>query len=134
MSYSVVSFKLEETLNCTTNNPRCVDWVDHQLANLQGNNKVCGSGESGEIHSDGSDKMLVEFVSNPNSRSLADGFQYFVTCIDPAFDSNAVLEGIVDATPVQISEASQCTSPDDRKRRQANDPLVRHKSQWHYHQ
>lgn len=127
MSYSVASFELEERLHCSSRNPECVDWVDHQFPNLQGNQKVCGKEETGEIHSDGSSEMLVEFVSNPNRTSLEDGFQYYVVCIDPAFDSNAVIEGVVDATPVEMRIASQCTSPDDRKKRQTYNPLVRNR-------
>ena len=95
------------------------------MKNVQGRKKLCGSGELGEIHADGANEMRVEFISN--RRSQSDGFEYYITCIDPGFDGNAVRSGAVaDATPVQIREAAQCTSP-SRERRSTtsqDNPLV----------
>lgn len=116
-------FQLEDKLNCS-NGPECVDWVEHHMENVQDTRRVCGRGEVGKVHPSGSSEMLVEFVSNRRTESV--GFQYFVTCVDPGFDNNAVNSGLVpDATPEQLRSASQCTSPgSDRERRQAFNQLV----------
>ena len=109
LSYSVTGFKLEGKSICS-GQPQCLDWVQHRMKNVQDGEKLCGSGELGEIHADGANEMRVEFVSN--RRSQNDGFEYYITCIDPGFDGNAVRSGAVaDATPKEIREAAQCTSP-----------------------
>ena len=117
LSYSVDDFELQEKISCSSDNPVCVDWVDHHIGNIAQSHKVCGSGEAGEVHSDGADSMLVEFVANRDS-VLLKGFQYTVTCIVPEFDNNAVRLGAVPATAAQRRAAGRCTSPDGRQRRQ----------------
>ena len=116
-------FKLEEKLNCSSG-PECVDWVEHHMDNFQETRRMCGRRKAETIPSDGSSGMLVEFVSNRRSESV--GFKYFVQCIAPAFDNNAVNSGLVpDATPEQLRIASQCTSPgSNRERRQTFNQLV----------
>ena len=86
------------------------------MSSLQGSNRICGSRELGEIHVDGSNDMLVEFVSN--RRSEDDGFEYFITCIAPGFDSN-----VGSGTTNGRREAAQCTSP-FCERRSISSPLI----------
>ena len=87
------------------------------MSSLQGSNRICGSGELGEIHVDGSNDMLVEFISNRRSEDV--GFEYFITCIAPGFDSNAVGSSTANGR----REAAQCTSP-PRERRSISSPLI----------
>ena len=101
----------------------CVDWVNHHIGGFGESYKLCGNGEIGEVHSDGANSMLVEFVANRATQYK--GFEYFITCIAPAFDLNAVREGVVPANPVQRRVAEQCTSPDSgRRKRQSYIPEV----------
>jgi hypothetical protein len=106
-------------MNCSgVLQPVCVDWVNHHIGGFAQSHKLCGTGEVGEFHSDGANSMLVEFVTNRNSQLK--GFEYFAYCIAPGFDSNAIREGVVSATPAQRRAAGQCTSPDsDRRKRQS---------------
>ena len=109
----MTGFKLENKSTCS-GFPQCLDWVQHQMKNVQGRRKLCGSGELGEIHADGANEMHFEFVSNRKSQH--DGFEYYITCTDPGFDGNAVRSGVVtDATPKQRMEAANCTSPRGRQ-------------------
>ena len=126
LSYSVERFNLEGKSICS-GQPQCLDWVQHQMSSLQGSNPICGIGELGEIHVDGSNDMLVEFVSN--RRSEDDGFEYFITCIAPGFDSNAVGSG----TGNTRRQVAQCTSP-PRERQSILSPLigVQHQDYVHY--
>lgn len=117
MSYSVLEFDLQDKMNCSGTQPACVDWVEHTFPGLALNNKVCGTGEKGEVHTDGANKMLVEFVSNRDGLPF-NGFKYLVTCIAPEFDNNAVRMGVVPATPAQRRAAQRCTSPSSIIRRQ----------------
>ena len=120
MSYSATVFELQDQINCSSSDqPVCVDWVNHLIGGLAQSHKVCGNGETGKVHSDGENSMLVEFVANRDS-VLPRGFHYTVYCIAPAFDLNAVRQGAVPATPGQRRAAAQCTSPDSsRKKRQS---------------
>ena len=84
LSYSVIEFQLEEETTCF-GRPMCVDWVDHHT---HSSHKLCGSRDPDTNYADGSNEMFIEFVSNRRSQSV--GFRYFVYCIEPGFDLNAV--------------------------------------------
>ena len=104
-----------------------MDWVNHLIGSLAQSHKVCGNGETGEFHSDGESSMQVEFVANRNIE--ATGFHYTVYCTAPGFDLNAVIQGVVPATPVERRAAVQCTSPPSpdsgcEKRQSYYSPLV----------
>ena len=132
--YSASDFQLQDKMNCSgALQPVCVDWVNHHIGGFAQSHKLCGSGEVGQFHSDGANSMLVEFVTNRNSQLK--GFEYLAYCIAPGFDSNAVREGVVSATPAQRRAAGQCTSPDsDRRKRQSYyNPPVRTTTYVLYH-
>ena len=104
-----------------------MDWVNHFIGDIADNHKVCGGGEEGEIHADGANSMLVEFVANRDEIML-DGFQYYVICNDPAFDNNAVNLGLVSPNKRRRRQADQCTSPSRRRygRQAYYNPRVSH--------
>ena len=94
----MIEFQLEDKSTCSGRRPECVDWVEHHT---HVSHKLCGIREPATVYSDGSNEMRIEFVSNRRSQSV--GFQYFVTCIDPGFDLNAVNK--------EDDEDIECTSP-----------------------
>ena len=96
LSYSVHAFNLETEGTCFSQQ-ECVDWVELTYKNLNTKQRFCGTGEVGEVHVDGLDELTFEFASN--RRTEHDGFLYFVTCIDPGFDQNAVGLGVTQASP-----------------------------------
>ena len=120
LTYSVIDSDLQDKIDCSSSDqPVCVDWLNHHIGAIVQNHKVCGTGETGEVESDGADNMMVEFVANRDSVVL-DGFEYFITCTADAFDNHAVNMGLVqEATPEQRRQAKQCTTPPAVEKRQA---------------
>jgi hypothetical protein len=98
---------LEEKGTC--NGQECLDWVEITLNNLGTAPRICGSGEVGEVHADGSNAMTLEFASN--RRTEDGGFLYFVTCADPGFDQNAQNSGIVPQSQAHSYYSHHCSQP-----------------------
>lgn len=92
ISYSVLDFDLEAESTCF-GVKECLDWVELSYTNLGTTKRFCASGEVGEVHVDGANELIFEFVSN--RRTEKRGFQYFVKCFDPGFDENALNVGVV---------------------------------------
>ena len=47
-------------MSVCSGHPRCVDWVEHRMNNMQDSNRICGVRKAAEIHSNGANEMLVE--------------------------------------------------------------------------
>ena len=109
LSYSVTGFDLEGKANCS-GSPECLDWVKIDFRNMHSTERQCATGELREVHVDGANEMQVEFISNRWGER--DGFEYYITCIDPTFDGNAVREGVAgsDQFHRRYADIQQCTS------------------------
>ena len=116
ISYSVLDFDLETKDTCSSTS-QCLDYVEITYPNLGTRKRFCGGGEQGQIHVDGSNALIFEFVSNRHLEKR--GFHFFVNCIDPASDMNAIKTGAVDspAGPPTASSIiggaspTQCSEP-----------------------
>ena len=111
ISYSVHGFDLEQKTTCS-GSQECIDWVEIEYRNLGTSQKFCGSGEVGQVHVENANEMQIEFVSNRRTDNR--GFQYFVTCITPGFDKNAVNLGVARPSasiPSSFFRPNQCSQP-----------------------
>ena len=91
ISYSVHGFDLEQKATCS-DHQECIDWVQIYYKNLGTAQRFCGSGEVGQVHVENTNEMQIEFVSIRQTEH--GGFQYFVTCITPGLDKNAINSGV----------------------------------------
>ena len=89
------SFDLEEKGTCDTSE-ECLDWVEITYHHLNEKARFCGSGQLGEVHIVGHNKITFDFASNRRGESA--GFLYFVRCFN---------ESISDTT----AESESCTKP-----------------------
>ena len=105
LSYSVHAFDLEGKGICFGNHV-CVDWVEITYNSLRTRERFCGSGEVNEVHVDGLNEITLEFSTNRQTEDR--GFLYYIQCVDPGFDYNAVNSGLIPSLQAHLDPDVSC--------------------------
>jgi hypothetical protein len=84
----------------------CVDWVEITYNSLRTRERFCGSGEVNEVHVDGLNEITLEFSTNRQTEDR--GFLYYIQCVDPGFDYNAVNSGLIPSLQAHLDPDVSC--------------------------